>query len=531
MHTSPSILLKNATIFDGAGGDSHCADVLIRDTMIVAVQPNLQLDGARVIDLSGLALCPGFIDLHTHSDVSLMRDGRAESQLLQGVTTEVVGNCGHSPAPLRRAQDAQSLTFGPRADADPCWRSFAQFLDALAQAQPAVNVAALVGHGALRLACMDDPLQAATAQEIQAMVSLLHECLDEGAVGLSTGLEYVPGLCAETQELNALCKAIAKQDRLYATHIRNRDTRYKAAMTEALNTARYSQTRLQVSHMTPKYGAPPGTANHMLEMIDQARREGVDAAFDVIPSVWGPTAVSSVLPAWVFEGGISQALQRLRDPLQREKIKANPNPIWQLVLEGRWQDIVLFGSQANAQWVGLPIAEIATIKSSNGFDTVLDLLCDEGEAFGSLAWVGRNFSEADTQNLLTDGYAGVISDAITISRDGAMKDLRWSPSAFGWTARFLQHHVRERRHLNWQEGIYRLTQLPAKRLRLKDRSCIRPGYKADLVAIDQQKIADVSTLAHPNVPPSGITYVWVNGQLAAQDGKLTGIRVGQIVKG
>lgn len=499
--------------------------------MIVAVAPKIESSNAQTIDLTGLVLCPGFIDMHTHSDVALMRDGRAESQLLQGVTTEVVGNCGHSPAPLLRAEDAQSLTFGPRADADPCWRSFAQFLEALAKAQPAVNVAALVGHGALRLARMNDPLQAATAQEIESMASLLQDCLDEGAIGLSSGLEYVPGLCAETKELDALCKVVATKDRLYATHIRNRDTRYEAAMNEALDAARNSQSRIQISHMTPKYGAPEGAAHRMLEMIERARREGVDAAFDVIPSVWGPTAVSSILPSWVFEGGAALALQRLRDPAQREKIKANPNPIWRLVMEGRWQDIVLFGSQANAQWVGLPIAEIASIKLSNGFDAVLDLLCDEGEAFGSLAWVGRNFTEADTQNLLADSQAGVISDAITMNRDGALKNLRWSPSAFGWTARFLQHHVRERRHLNWQEGIYRLTQLPAKRLKLKDRSCVRPGYRADLVAFDHQTISDVSSLAQPNVPPQGIAYVWVNGQLAAQDGKLTGNRVGQIVKG
>lgn len=216
-------MFRNASLLDGSGGPVRAADVLIDASRIVAVGCIDPLEGAHEIDLAGLALAPGFIDLHTHSDVALLRDGRAESQLLQGVTTEVVGNCGHSCAPIVRAGDAQALTFGPRADAEPCWRTLAEYLAALERSSPAVNVAALVGHAALRTAVMRDPLARADADEIDAMASLLDRSLEEGAAGLSTGLEYVPGICAESRELTALAKRVARHGALYATHVRNRE--------------------------------------------------------------------------------------------------------------------------------------------------------------------------------------------------------------------------------------------------------------------------------------------------------------------
>lgn len=531
MPIQATLLLRNASLLDGSGAPARFADVLIGGGRIEAVGKIAGAAGAaEQIDLAGLMLAPGFIDLHTHSDVSLLRDGRAESQLLQGVTTEVVGNCGHSCAPIVRGEDAQRLTFGPRAEAQPCWRSFADYLAALEASELAVNVSALVGHAALRTAVMRDPLARAADEEIDAMADLLDRSLDEGAVGLSSGLEYVPGICADARELAALAACVARHGALYATHVRNRDVQYELGIGEAVATARASGARLQVSHIQPKFGAPAHAAERMTAMVDWARAD-VDAAFDVIPHTWAPTAVASVLPAWMHEGGPLQTLARLRDPAARARIKARPNPIWRLVAEGRWSDIVLLSSSANAREQGQTVAEIAASRSVEPFDAVLDLLHEDGEAFAALTWAGHNFTDDDIALLLGEPHAGVISDAITLTRDGPLGRLRWSPSSFNWTARFLQRYVRERGALDLPQAVRRLTALPAQRLGLADRGVIREGARADLVVFDAAAVADHSTLAEPNVPPSGFLHVIVNGRVAVRDGQLTGARAGQVLRG
>ncbi len=530
MQRRQTLVLRNARLLDGSGAAARNADVLIDGERIAAVGSVPAAASAQEIDLSGLTLAPGFIDLHTHSDVALLRDGRAESQLLQGVTTEVVGNCGHSCAPIARGADAQSLTFGPRADADPCWRSFADYLTALGNADLAVNVAALVGHAALRMAVMSDPLARADEAEIDAMASLLDRSLEEGAIGFSTGLEYVPGICADTRELSALAQRVALHGRLYTTHVRNRDLQFELAIGEALATARASGARLQISHIQPKFGAPKHAAEHMAQMVDWARAD-VDAAYDVIPHTWGPTAVSSVLPAWVHEGGTQQLLARLRDPAARARIKSKPNPIWRLVAEGRWSDIVLFSAHQNRHEQGRTIAEIAASRGVEPFDAVLDLLFEEGEGFAALNWAGHNFTDDDIALLLDQPNTGVISDTITLTRDGPLGALRWSPSTFGWTARFLQRYVREQRALELPEAVRRLTRLPAQRLGLTDRGQLCEGARADLVAFDDAAVEDRSSLQSPNEPPAGFAHVIVNGRLAVRDGRLTGARAGQVIRG
>jgi N-acyl-D-amino-acid deacylase len=533
-HSSPTagqgVALRNARVLDGSGSAAQLLDVRLLGNVIDEVGLVAPHSDDVVVDLDGLCLAPGFIDLHTHSDVSLLRDGRAESQLLQGVTLEVVGNCGHSCAPRAPGQPS-GMGVGPSPDDEPCWEHFADFLQAMQERRPGLNVAALVGHGALRQMVMPGALRAASADEVASMAALLDRCLEEGAIGMSSGLEYVPGLCADGGELAHLCSRVARRGALYTTHLRNRDLHYQSALTEALDAARDSGARLQVSHMTPKFGAPAGAAEHMVDMIEQARAHGVDAAYDVIPHHWGPTTMASVLPAWAFEGGTHALLRRLRDPVQRAAMRANPNPIWRLVADERWEDIVLFGCDANVEVVGLSLAAIARSRRCHPFDVIFDVLVDEGDAYASVTWVGRNFSTADTETLLARPHAGVISDAITLTRDGPLGTLRWSPSAYGWTARFLQRCTAASGPLSLADGVHRLTQLPAQRLALHDRGRIEPGAYADLVAFDPAVLADRSSLAEPNVPPEGIVHVWVNGRQAVRHGQLTDARAGTVIRG
>ena len=522
------IVLRGASVIDGSGAPARFADLLLVGGRIAALGSIEPVAEALEIELGGLTLAPGFIDLHTHSDASLLHDGSGGSQLMQGVTLEVIGNCGHSCAPRVRGA-APGMGLGPQAPRGEDWQSFGSYLETLARSGLGLNVAALVGHGALRQMLLADVARPATPAEAARLRALLDECLDQGAIGLSSGLEYVPGLHADADELVGLCKCVARRGALYTTHLRNRDLHYEQGLGEALLTARRSGARLQVSHMTPKYGAPEHAARHMVEMVNGARDAGIDAAFDVIPHEWGPTMMASVLPAWVFEGGTPALLRRLRAPGDRARIRQAPNPIWRLVSERRWNDIVLFGCPHAPSLQGMTLEEVGRALKCDPFDAVLDVLADAGEGFAEITWLGRNFAVSDTARLLQDRQAGVISDAITLSSGGPLAGLRWSPSTFGWAARFLAQCIGDGATMALPEAVRRITALPAERLGLAERGRIAVGHWADLVAFDPAAVSDRSTLARPDVSPTGFVHVWVNGRAALRDGRPTSERAGTVV--
>jgi N-acyl-D-aspartate/D-glutamate deacylase len=525
------LVIRNGLVLDGTGAPAQRADLGLAGDRIVAVEPGgIQAGDTPAMDATGLVVAPGFIDIHTHSDATLLADGAAESQLLQGVTTEVVGNCGHSCAPASRPDRVAERIFGRSAGFAIGWRSFGEYLDAMQAARPAVNVAALVGHGTLRLCTMEEPDRPAGEAEIRGLRRLAREALEEGAIGVSTGLEYAPGSAAAPHEIVELCREAASLGAIHTTHIRNRDVYWEIGLGEALAAARQSGVRTQVSHISPKYGAPPGTAAAMLDMIGWSRAAGADVAFDVIPHNWGPTTMSGVLPGWAQAGGVARILQRLRDPAARARIKANPEPMWRLVADRRWDDIVLFHAPANAALAGLTFREIGRIRGVDPYDAVLDLLAEEGDGLFAATWVARQFTDADQDLLLSQPDCGVISDTVTLSREGALAGMRWSPSTWGWTARFLDSFARGRALMSLAEGVRRLTSLAADRMGLAGRGRIAPGGFADLVLFDAARLADRSTLALPEAPPAGLLHVIVNGAVAVRDGRLTGARAGRVLR-
>lgn len=526
----PDLVLDNAWIFDGEGRAPRTGAVAVGAGRILAVADHIEADGIDRIDLHGLALAPGFIDIHTHSDFTLLVDGAAESQIRQGVTTEVVGNCGHSCAPALRKDRIARQTFGHHPSVEFTWTSFAGYLDRLADARPAVNVAAFVGHGALRLCVMEEPQRPADASELGAMRHLLAEALDAGAIGFTTGLEYAPGNAADPQEIVTLVRDVAARDRLYATHVRNRDTWFEVGLGEALGAARQAGARLQVCHLTPKYGAPRDAARHMLDMIDWTRQADIDVAFDVIPHNYGPTTMSSLLPQWVFVGGMAAVLARLADPADRARIKANPEPMWKLVRDRRWSDIVLFHCGANPGLIGLDFAEIGRLRGTDPYDAALDILREEGEGLFGVTWLARQFADEDQNLLMRHPLCGIISDTITLSSAPPLGDMRWSPSTWGWTARFITHFAEERALMPLSEAIRRLTSYAADRVGIADRGRIAPGMAADLVVFDPGALADHTTLKAPSAPPSGIRHVLVNGAFALRDGEPTGARAGHVIR-
>lgn len=369
-----------------------------------------------------------------------------------------------------------------------------------------------------------------TKQNRDSAVQSMARFYQAGAFGLSTGLEYFPGSVAAIEEVAGLCAVCARRGSLCATHVRNRDVHYDLGFTEAVATARQTGARLQISHIQPKFGAPPSAMAHTLELLDRARREGVDVAFDVIPHDWNHTSVVSSLPAWAREGGTPRALERLRDPAQRERMEHNPRPMWRLVAERRWDRIALLRSEANHSLVGLTFREIGLRRNADAMDAALDLLAEEGEGLGNLMWASSGFDDADIRLCLEQAECAVMSDTKALSPNSSLKDTIGSLSGYGWVARLLGHYARDQGVLTLPDAVRRITSLPAERLGLTGRGRLRPSAVADVAVFDPAAVRDVSDLRAPTRHPEGFRHVLLGGAFTLRDGRRTGANPGRVLR-
>ena len=524
-------ILKGGTVIDGTGRPGFTADVGITKGKIVQVGDLSAAGAANVIDVTDLAVAPGFIDMHTHSDFTLIADGRAQSQVHQGVTTEVNGQCGISCAPVCNHQAIRSVSpWYTEGTNHADWRSFGDYLDALDHTDLGVNVMAFVGHGTIHRAVLGDAMRAGEPDEIAEMARMVDQAMDEGAGGFSTGLEYWPGILAAPEHLVPMCEVAAKRGRLYATHVRNRDTEYDLGFAEAIATARQSGARLQISHIQPKFGAPHYAMEHTLEMIEVARRHDVDIAFDVIPHDWNHTLMAAILPKWAQEGGFEDLVKRLKDPKARERIKANPKPMWLIVKARQWKDIVLLNATENKDIIGADFEEIGRMRGVDPYDAVLDILLEEGDNLTGAIWSSKSFQDSDVDLCLSQPECAVISDTVAVANEGILKDHVGSLSGYGWAARFLQYYVRDRNVLGLEAGVQKITSVPASRLGLSDRGSVLPGYKADICVFDPATIASNCSARHLRRYASGIAHVLVNGQLSMHNGARTEVNAGRVLR-
>lgn len=525
------LILKGGNIFDGTGAEGFVGDVAVTDGIISDIS-RTELHGAReIIDVTGLTVSPGFVDMHTHSDFTLIADARAESQVHQGVTTEVIGQCGISCAPV--CSHAAIPTVAPWYTGDSNhaqWHGFGEYLDALGSGGLGVNVMAFVGHGTIHRAVLGGELRAGEPDEVAKMAKLVDIAMDEGAAGFSSGLEYFPGILAAPEHLVPMCEVAAKYGRLYATHVRNRDTYYDLGFSEAISTARQSGARLQISHIQPKYGAPGYAMEHTLEMIDIARRHDADIAFDIIPHDWAHTLMAAILPKWAQAGSVDDVLKRLSNPEDREKIKANAQPMWLIVKARKWRDVVLLNATVNKDIVGADFEEIGRMRGVDPYDAVLDILIEEGENLMATMWTSKSFRNDDLDLCLAQPECAVISDTVATANDGILKDHLGSLSGYGWAARFLQHYVRDRAILSLAEGLRKITSIPAERLGLAKRGKLRTGYHADICVFDAANIASNVTARHPRRYATGVAHVVVNGQLSMRNGIRLRVNAGQVVR-
>ncbi len=411
------------------------------------------------------------------------------------------------------------------------WYSYGELLEVMDKANIATNVIGLVGHGALRSVVMGlQAPQVATDEEVEEMVSLLEKSLEEGAFGMSTGLEYHPGKMAGFDELAALCRAVAQVDGFYATHSRNRDKRYFVGFGEAMDLARETGVRLQISHINPKYGRPDHAMRNTLQMIEWAREEGIDVAMDMMPTNWNFTSAMAQLPAWSYSLSKDEFLELLKSDEGREQLKINPLPMWQLVVEEKWDKIKLMSSFANKQYISWTIEEIAQKKGTTGWDVIFDLLLEEGDRHQAVVLTSEAFAEEDNQLVLTSSLCAIGSDTMALANDGVLEGRQFGYSGYNWTAKYMTQYLKDGKILDLEEGIRRLTSLPASRIGLTDRGRLIPGAAADITIFDLKKLEDNSSFTNPNIYAGGFEHVLVNGVLTYSQGKRTLDHGGRVLR-
>ena len=520
------LLLKNCRVIDGTAAPWYRADVAVKDGKIAEIAgPGLIADdnAATVVDVKDQYLAPGFIDVHSHSDTTLFAYPLAQSRILQGVTTEIGGNCGMSVAPVSDDPEKKEELRAYIGDLSYDWKGVGGFLDKLAAQHTSVNFGTAVGHGSIRIAAMGFADRKPDEGEMDKMKGLLREALDEGAFAMSTGLIYPPGSYADTDELAELSKELPAYGAFYMTHMRNEGADVVKSVNEAIEIARRSGAPLEISHhkVTNKAGWKI-SCKQTTALIEEARREGVDVTADQYPYRASSTTMDSNVPNWAFEGGMEALFRRLRDPETRAKLKEQANASH----AGRWGDIYVgyVLSEKNAWTVGKSIEEIAKTRGVDPADACFDLVLDEK---GRVDEINFGMCEEDIEYIMQKPYVMIGSDGRSVSFDYPGRP---HPRFFGTFPRVIAHYCRERGLFTLEEAVRKMTSLPAARLGLSDRGLIKKGAWADLVTFDFDEIEDSPQFGDPKKACRGISRVYVNGVLTAENGRHTGATAGRIIR-
>lgn len=493
-------LLHSGTIVDGTSSPAKKGDLLMEDTRIAAVGTFEVPPEAVRVDCTGLIIAPGFIDGHSHADLHLF--GECTDKMRQGVTAEVVGNCGFSPYPIgdhpaALREFANGILYGDGAWG---WESARGYLDAVGKGLRRVEVASLVGHGSLRIAVAGNRAGRLDEHEVARMESILDEMLAEGACGFSTGLMYGPGDSAPTHELERLCRVVARRGKTYTSHMRSYASGLVDAVDEQIQLAKCTGCRLQISHLQAVGAANWPRQAPAIERIEKAAAEGVDIAFDCYPYIAGSTVLTQALPQWTLEGGMSAMVARLSDPDLRRTIAKEIERIspW------RWQDIRIsaVGSEKNRSAVGKTLASLAEIRSMEPVEVMFSLLIEE---HGDVNMLCFNQSEDNLRETLTHPMSIVISDGFYVRG-------KPHPRLMGTFPNLLGEFSRERQWLTLEDAVHKITAKPARRFGLQQRGILEPGFQADVTIFDPREIASAATYDEPETPPKGVRGVYRLGR-------------------
>ena len=502
-----NLVIRGGSIIDGTGRSERVADIGIRDGEIRAIGDLADATADRFIDATGMKVVPGFIDIHSHVDVELFRDPRAESKVRQGVTTEVTGCDGMSPAPLGGPEVNRSLqSFRETAGFECPYSDMDGFFSLLEERHCAQNMVSLIGLGTVRAIVVGEENRPATADELAQMKRVVVRAIEQGCRGTSTGLEYTPGSFASAEELAELVRVVPERYRLYATHMRNEDNTLLEAIEEAISIARNSDGRLQISHLKASYKVNWYKQEKALKMLDDAISSGLDVHADRYPYIAYATDLLALFPLWSRDGGTELFLSRLREKNDLTRIRAAVQK--KIDSLGSWDSIMIseVETEENKKYQGKTIQEISKAVGGDPFDFTVDLLLREDARVGM---VGFGMDEAGTEMVLAWKNAMVASDAGSFSP--SRRTSQPHPRAYGTFPRAIARYQRERKITTLPEMIRKMTSLPAQKIGLGDRGVLAEGKAADIVIFDYAKIEDRATYLDPHQFPAGIPYVFVNG--------------------
>jgi len=513
------IIIKNGTVIDGSGNQRFKADIGVKKDRIVKIG-NIQEKARRTIDASNLIVAPGFIDIHSHSEFTLLANPLAESKVRQGVTTEVVGNCGISSAPLIGEALELAKRSAQKYGIKISWSTFREYFSLLERRGVAVNVASLVGHGTLRCAVAGFK-EKICAKDLERMKMLLEKSMIEGAIGMSSGLFYAPGYYATTEELIELCTVVAKYGGIYSTHLRNEGNMIIQSVKEAIKIGRHARVPVQISHLKVCGVKNWGNIQRVLKIIEKVRKEGINITFDVYPYNATSTELTALLPPWIYKGGHSEFSKRIQNQRIRSQLKEemiNPSLNWEsMTSQTGFERIVISDCPKHRNFEGKNIYEISDICKKDPFEVIFDLLIEDE----SISIIAFEISEEDMQQILIHPLSMVGSDGRALSKKGFLGEAKPHPRNYGAFPRVLGRYVREKGLLTLELAVKKMSFMPAAKIGIRGRGLLKEGNYADIVIFDAKKIIDTATYHNPHQYPLGIEYVMVNGELVICDGEHT----------
>ena len=512
------LAILDTEVLDGSGSQSYTSNIGVKDGVISRIT-NDRISASVEISAKNLCACPGFIDVHSHSDMVPFCDSETKSKVsgervLQGITTEVVGNCGYSAAPHNSKKAAlfkEYYQIVSHFEVKISWESFEEYVKRVSEYGTMTNLAPLVGHGNIRLAVMGMDSRAATQSERGSMAELLRDCLASGAYGLSTGLLYTPGSFADSLELQALCGAVSSEGGILTSHLRNYSSHLQESIAEMISLAKGASIPLQISHNMATGQAQWGSASMTLSTLDNARKLGVDVTFDQYPYTAGMTYLGAVLPPWMHEGGKQMLRSRLSSEVERNKAKLHMREglgSWESISRDiGWENIVIGYSKDNPSLIGRSLKSISSGKDPA--DVAMDIIANESEPTMIIIHM---MSEDDVITLMR-------SNLQMFGTDGIATPGTTHPRTLSSYPRIFRRYVIEKGILSWEEAVKKCTHLPALRFSIEDRGLLREGFAADIVLFDKKEIRDVGTYEDPMLHPKGIKHVFVNGQAVVENGE------------
>ena len=525
------ILIKNAFIVNGKNEPTFVGDVAINADTIVAVgnfPKSVESVSKEVIDGTGLVLTPGFIDIHCHSDAIIFSQEKNIKRLWNGVTTELIGNCGISAAPVREEHIQELRKYNnPFYSNIPvnyeAWRGFGEYLDYVEKTGPVLNTAALVGHGALRVAIAGFDNRKLHGEELEEMKMLLIDCMKQGAYGLSSGLIYPPGIYADDHEISELVKVVREKGGLYSTHMRNEGELLEQSVQSVIELATKTGANVEVSHHKAMGLRNHGKVAGTIKMMEEARKSGVRIDCDTYPYTACSTQFSAVLPPWMFEGGVKELIKRLQDANCRERVieelKSGSTSFENYYDHAGWENIII-NECAIKEYEGKSVSEIASVKGKDPFEMALDILLEsQNEAMMICFCIGEE-----------DIHSSYTSDLSIVCTDGFPAIGKSHPRYLGSFIRVLEKYVRDEKFLTLENAVYKMTGKPAKKIGLANRGIIEEGKKADLVLFNMKELHDNATYEKSDGLADGIKYVFINGEKAVCNGEYRNICIGKVLR-